>query len=191
MLNHNDIEAAVRERIEAVWPGRVVEPFVWAFGPSVPNFRVFRIAPSNGEPWLYVSCGAWQAVTREAARYEFFVLSPQESPSHVETLAMLTNFHASGEYDVDPAKVINIGRPWMDGATCDHLLVSIPYPIGPEREYVNVPNSSMTIRFLWLMPITHDEAAFAHDHGIEALEQKFETAGVAYLDKKRKSVVAP
>jgi hypothetical protein len=40
------------------------------------------------------------------------------------------------------------------------------------------------------MPITRDEAAFARDHGVEALEQRFETAGVNYLDKHRKSVLA-
>jgi hypothetical protein len=189
MPTYNDIEAAIRQHIKSIWPNRMVEPFVWTLGSKTPNFQVFRIAPSKAsEPWIYVSSGAWQAETRESSRYEFFLLSPHESPSHIETLAMLANFHSSGEYDVQPGKIVDIGRPWMDDATCEHLLVSIPYPFGPKFEYLNVANSSLTIRFLWLMPITHDEAAFARDHGVESLEQKFETAGVNYLDKQRKSI---
>ncbi|GAC1676970.1 MAG: suppressor of fused domain protein [Steroidobacteraceae bacterium] len=189
MPTHQDIEAAIRQHLEATWPNRTLEPFVWTLGPVAPNFQVLRVAPSKpGEPWVYVSCGAWQAETREESRYEFFLLSPHESPSHVETLAMLANLHSSGEYAVQPAKIIEIGRPWMDEATCDHLLVSIPYPFGPKFEYLKVPSSSLTIRFLWLMPITHDEATFARNHGVEELEQKFETAGVNYLDKQRKSI---
>lgn len=190
MPTHQDIEAAIKGHLDAAWPNRTVEPFVWTLGSMSPNFQVFRIAPSKpDEPWVYVSCGAWQAETREDPRYEFFLLSPHESPSHVETVAMLAKFHLSGDFGVEPAKIVDIGRPWMDDATCDHLLVSIPYPLGPKFEYLKVPNSSVRIRFLWLLPITSDEAKFARDYGVEALEKKIETAAVNYLDKRRKSVV--
>ena len=193
MPTHQDIELAIRRHLEVVWPERDIVSFEWMLGPinkSISDFKVFRIAPSkSSEPWAYVSCGAWQAETQGKDRYEFFLLSSTESPSHVETLAMLANFHAEGGHEVQPAKIIDIGRPWMDGATCDHLLVSLPYPIGPRFEYLHVSNSTIDLRFLWLMPITADEAAFAKNHGIEALEQQFEKIGVDYLNPRRPSVL--
>ena len=190
MPTHLEIDTAVRWHIEKVWPGRAIESFLWTLGRRTPNFQVYRVAPKKpDDAWVYISSGAWQAETREVPRYEFFLLSPTESPAHVETLAMLTSFHSSNLYNVEPGKIVDIGRAWMDGATCDHLLVSMPYPVGSDFEYLKMPNSSLEIRFLWLMPLTSDEAAFARENGVEAVEQKLEAAGANYLDTKRKSVI--
>lgn len=191
MLNHSDMSAAILRHSQKAWPGRSIETFVWAIGPRQPNSQVYRVAPGKpGDPWIYASSGAWQAETREGCRYEFFLMAPKEDPIHVETLAMLTRFQSSGSYNVGPGKIVDIGRPWVDGGTCDHLLVSVPYPIGPALENFDVPEASLKIRFLWLMPITGAEATFACKEGVEALERKFEAAGINSIDAKRKSVVA-
>jgi hypothetical protein len=45
------------------------------------------------------------------------------------------------------------------------------------------------VRFLWLLPITAAEKQFRHEHGLEALEQRFEEAKVNFAFQWRKSVV--
>lgn len=45
------------------------------------------------------------------------------------------------------------------------------------------------MRFLWLIPITLAELRFKKEHGVSALEQRFEEAQFNYLDPLRDSVV--
>lgn len=191
--DYRSVHGAVRSHLTTLWPDRAIESFVWMQGPisrSIPDFHVLRVAPlTSNEPWVYVSCGAWEVATTFGDRLEFALLSPIESPAHIETLAMLANLHADEDRAVAPGSIIDIGRPWMDGATCDHLLVSVPYPLGSRFEHLAVPRSTIRIRFLWLMPITGDEAAFARAVGVEALEQRFEDLGVDCLDRRRGSVL--
>lgn len=189
----DEVREAIVHHVKTIWPGRVLEPFVWALGPvnrSMPGFQVLRIAPAvSSDPWVYISCGAWRVGTRSGVRSEFFLLSPFESPSHVETLAMLANFHFNDSREVPVGSVVDIGRSWMDGASCDHLLVSMPYPIDSRFESLSLMDGRLVIRFLWLMPITRDEAVYARSDGVEALERRFELVGVDYLKRSRRSVV--
>ena len=41
---------------------------------------------------------------------------------------------------------------------------------------------------LWLLPISEAEKRFRHLHGLEALEQRFEKAGVIPTDPHRETV---
>lgn len=100
---------------------------------------------------------------------------------------MVANLHADARYRLHLGKIINIGRPWIDGASCDHLLVSLPYLLGPKFEYLRVLD--LSIRFLWLLPITQSEASYARTHGVEALESVFERTAFDTLDPTRNSVV--
>jgi hypothetical protein len=100
---------------------------------------------------------------------------------------MVANFHADPRYGVWLGKTINIGRPWMDGSNCDHLLVSLPYTLGKDFEWCSV--GEFAIRFLWLLPITAAEAEFLSLHGQEALEQKFDESGFNIYDSHRASIV--
>jgi hypothetical protein len=43
-------------------------------------------------------------------------------------------------------------------------------------------------RFLWLLPITSSERQFAKEHGVEALEERFDQAQLQYWDINRTSV---
>jgi len=45
------------------------------------------------------------------------------------------------------------------------------------------------VRFLWLLPITAGEAAFARTRGVDALEDLFERERIDTLDVQRRSVV--
>ena len=100
---------------------------------------------------------------------------------------MLANFHADERFKVDVGTVLNIGSPWIDDSNCNHLLISVPYPYGPKLEWLNLKD--VCVRFLWALPITEREAAFADLHGPEALEQKFDAVKLDYLDISRPSVV--
>jgi hypothetical protein len=185
-------KAAVAAHIRRFWPRRQVVDFEWAVRPisaTIPGFVVSRVAPSSEtEAWVYVSNGASQVFTgSEQPRLEFLIMSPIDDPIHVETLAMVSNFHADPKYSVHLGKIIQIGRSWMDGSVSDHLLVSLPYPFGPELEVCRYDRG--VIRFLWLLPITASEAAFARAHGYEALESRFEDSGIDAIDLHRASVV--
>jgi len=45
------------------------------------------------------------------------------------------------------------------------------------------------VRFLWLVPITPAELIFKKQHGLAALEERFEAAQFDFLDPVRASVV--
>jgi hypothetical protein len=52
---------------------------------------------------------------------------------------MVAYYHAtSGDYRLDHGHTVPIGRPWIRGSSCDHLLLSLPYPWGPELETCTV-----------------------------------------------------
>lgn len=115
-------------------------------------------------------------------------MSPEENARHVETLAMLANFHADEKYKMNVGKSIDIGHGWMAGSLCDHLLISLPYPIGPEFETCEV-DSLLTAKFFWLLPITKTEHMYLKTHGLESLEQIFDEVEIDFLDPQRDSVV--
>ena len=60
-------------------------------------------------------------------------------------------------------------------------------PYGPALQCCHVGDRH--IDFLWLLPITQAERDFKASHGQEALEQRFEAAGLRYWDINRDSVV--
>jgi hypothetical protein len=55
---------------------------------------------------------------------------------------------------------VNLGEPWLPGSACDHGLISLPYPWGPELE-----------------------------DGLAALEERFQAARLDFTNPGRASVV--
>jgi hypothetical protein len=183
--------AALRSHFEKVWPGHAKEEFLWTLGPisaTLPNFRVCRIAPSKpNEPWVYLSMGAWEATKGQADGLEFFILSPDETPRHIETLSMMANLHADPKYRRSIGDVVEIGRPWLEGSRATKLLLSLPYPYGPALEWCVI--DVRRIRFLWLFPIFDSEYTYFKAHGQEALEKLFDLNHVNYLQGNRRPVI--
>ena len=64
-------------------------------------------------------------------------------------------------------------------------LAALPY--GPEFEICRWKRGHA--RILWLLPITETERDFKAQHGLEALEQRFDDASRQYSDPQRASVV--
>lgn len=185
----DEVRDAVRRHVEGFWPDHPQEEFVWTLGPieqRLPGFRVRRIAPVKPtDPWVYITIGACEATDGDGM--EFFILSPSESPRHVETLAMAASFHADARHRLSVGQTVNIGRPWMEGSAADHLLVSLPYPYGPDLEHCEA--SGRHVQILWLVPITEAEAKYVRDRGLEALEQLLERNNVDVIAPKRRSLV--
>lgn len=187
---HN-LKTLIHQHISEIWRENTIDIFSWELGPilkSLPQFQVARIRPnSSEEPWIYISVGISE-VTRNNDRLEIFILAPWEEALMVELLAMLGNYYADNK--LSPIKlnsIIPIGRPWIKGGRCDRLLISLPYTIGPKFEWLRVYDES--VRFLWALPITEQESAFAAKYGVEKLEQKFDQARINPVDPYRESVV--
>ncbi|MCI0423800.1 MAG: suppressor of fused domain protein [Acidobacteria bacterium] len=184
------VRSSVKAHITDFWPKRECVEEVLGHGPiqeSLRGFCVLRLKPTDKtEPWVYCTLGSFLAGTTEHVKHEFFLLSPAEDQTHVETLTMLANFHADDRYRLTVGSVVNIGGPWLDESDCDHLLISLPYPFGPKLEWLKT--GGFCVQFLWALPITAREAAFSELNGSEALEQRFDAAGINYLDPKRPSL---
>jgi hypothetical protein len=145
---------------------------------------VVEFAPGpKSQLWVYATIGAWEA--RNDPRLEFVLVAPKQDLRHVELLFMAAWYH--GRRALGRGHTLPIGEPWLPGSDCDFLLVSTPYPFGPNLEICNLPDGHVHI--LWLLPITTAEREFKVREGLEALEQRFETGALKFWLPGRGSVV--
>lgn len=183
---------ALFRAIDRLWQVNHKELLEWE-APGVreglPRFRVACIHPANtGEPFVYLSCGAWEASTSGGLGQEFFLLASHPDPAHVDTIGAVALAHLAGRGLLGLGTVLPLGRPWVEGSLCDHLLVTLPYPYGPNLERVAV-SDGFALALRWLVPITPAEAALAQAQGGEAVEQRLEAARADFLDPRRAGVV--
>ncbi len=190
---HVTVQSAIHDHVHDVWPGRQVEFFEWTLGPitrNVPDFRVARIDPAEPrQAWVYMSVGMSFAAKCPQHPIELFILAPFEEALHVELLAMIANYCFESKTSPYLNRIFNIGRPWCEGSECGHLLISLPYTLGPKVEWKTMPRDQPPIRCLWALPITSKEAAYAEKEGVEALEQLFDKHRINPVDPERRSVV--
>jgi hypothetical protein len=184
----DDVCAALEEHVRRYFAGRTITELTWAAGPireQNPHFRVLRVAPATaGYVWTYVSVGGW-AATAEDFGLEFVMCTPTAEDRAVELLAMTVFYNHGGKLGL--GHTMPIGQPWLPGSGCDHLLVSLPYPFGPELQTCHVGDRH--VEFLWLLPITAAERDFKVASGLEALESRFDEVGLKYWQVDRASVV--
>ena len=187
----DEVAAGERAHVEQFWPDRVHEEFIWTLGPIgevLPRFRVRRVAPGERrDPWVYVSIGAWEATADDDHGTEFLLLSPTEDARHVELLAMVAHLHADARYRLAVGSTVDIGRPWIGDAVADHLLVTLPYPYGPDLELCRL--DGRTVQFVWLVPITAAEAGLVRRDGLDTFERLLEETGVDVISPQRRSLV--
>jgi hypothetical protein len=132
-----------------------------------------------------LSIGASAITHHGSGLLEFFVAAPSEDLRHVELVTMVAWYHKTKA--LGWGHTIPIGHPWLPGSLCDHLLVSKPYPFGPDFEVFN--DNGGHVHVLWLLPITSAEREFKVANDLEALEQLFDNAAIEYWIAHRKSVV--
>lgn len=184
----DDVCGALEEHVRRYFAGRTITALTWPVGPireQNPHFRVLRVAPATaGYVWTYVSVGGW-AATDEDFGLEFVMCTPTAEDRAVELLAMTVFYNHGGKLGL--GHTMPIGQPWLPGSGCDHLLVSLPYPFGPELQTCHVGDRH--VEFLWLLPITAAERDFKVASGLEALESRFDEVGLKYWQVDRASVV--
>lgn len=190
-MNIKNINKELQAHLERNWPKNEKENFTWELGKIkyvLPNFTVTRVSPnSDSEPWIYITNGCLHMDSIENGRQEFFLMSPIESPRHIETLTMLASYYISSEKLLGIGDSVDIGRAWIEDSNFNHLLISLPYPYGPDLEVCNLKN--FKVRYRWLLPISASENDYLRNTGLEALEKKFEDAEIDFLNPTRPSVI--
>ncbi len=185
-----DGQSAIEAHLRHGFPGQRVVVQGWRTDAmSAPHVRVLRVDPeSRGGLWLHVSSGAslpTESSAGGARGSEFVLVTPFKTLRAVELLAMVVYF--DGVQELSVGDIVSVGEPWLPGSACGHLLVSNPYLLADELWKLPLPGR--TVHFRWVIPITAEERAYAVERGLDALEQRFEEAGLEYWDPHRASVV--
>jgi hypothetical protein len=180
---------ALREHVRRFFKGHRRYEYQYPHGPAgriPPDFRVVRVAAGPRTPLTtYLSLGSWEAAGDGNCGLEFLVTTTQPQMRCVELLAMVAYYHRTEGLGV--GHTFPLGYGWL-GGSCDHMLVSLPYPFGPDLEVCCLGEQGH-VRFLWLLPITEAENRFRHEHGLEALEQRFQDVRLNFAFEYRQSVV--
>lgn len=152
---------------------------------TAPWFRILRFTPGpRSDLWTYVTLGAC-ALRDEEGGLEFAALVQNQSPRFVELLTMTAHYHRANQLGV--GHTLPLGEPWVEGSTCNGILISLPYPLGTEFEVCNTKNEH--IHNLWTLPITEAERNFKIENGLEEIESIFEQDELEYWDLLRESVI--
>ncbi|MDO9455981.1 suppressor of fused domain protein [Nocardioides sp.] len=151
-----------------------------------PHFRVLRVPPqARGDAWTYITVGGWAATEGQQRGTEFILCTATDDMRAVELLAMTVFYNEGGK--LGTGHVLPISEPWLPRSRCDRLLVSLPYPYGPDLQTCHV--GDLHVDFLWLIPITEAERDYRNSAGLEALETRFDEVQLAYWDATRASAV--
>ncbi len=180
----------VHEHVHTFFEGHEARSHPFDRGPIqrlVPGFHVIEVDPGPRHALTaYVSVGAGTPTGEGAGGLEFLITAEVPAKRYVELLAMATHYHLSGE-QLGLGHTYPVGEPWLTDSTLDHVLVSLPYPYGPDLEVIELAGHHVHI--FWLLPITKSERDYKVAHGVEALEALFDAAPLEYWDLRRKPIV--
>lgn len=168
----------IKEHVLGHYPGQAQDD-VFPLGPIsevAPAFHVIEIDGEKGGV-LYSTVGASLA----SEPLEFVMYAPDAAAGHLETMTAVGYWHLTKGLRLHD--IVSIGRPWIDGTDLKHLLVSFPYPLGPQFE-----EGLDGLRFLWLLPIYDAEKLLAEAEGVEALERRFDERQINIYDPARPTV---
>ena len=204
MTESLEIAESVRAHLARVYPKRAIGKAQFAAHElvvNVPALAVFEVAPPAGAsdgrtgtlpvlrnaPWIYATAGASAEAMDDGYGLEFLLCTAAQEPLAAKLVAMLANLHADPRYPMSLGQVVEIGHPWLPGASADHLMVSLPSFFEPELEWLS--DRERTTRFIWLVPITRAEAEFAKQRGLDALQSRLGAAEADVTARVRPSVV--
>ena len=149
-----------------------------------PRLRVIRFAPGpRSGLWIWATVGGFASRRDHPLEFVFFAAQPDERS--VELLLLTANHHR--DRALGPGDVLPIGAAWQPGSACDHLLLCLPHPFGPELAVCRTPDGP--IHLFWSLPITSAEQAFRRRAGLEALERHFAECAVEFWRADRPSAV--
>jgi hypothetical protein len=175
----------IRIHLESHWKVPAAR-HAWAAAPRKLKGRGILVLPPGPVHsfWIYSTDG--MSAGRSSEPLELFLFSSDSSDLHIELLSAVAAYHQQ-ERLLGIGHTVNFGRPWLPGSQCQYCLISTPYLDGPEVEQFRIA-AETAARFGWLIPITLAERDFKIQHGLEALERRFEK-GLDYLNPRRLSVV--
>lgn len=161
----------------------------WTKGRSAETMPWLQIieAPMDNK-FHYLTAGASKILDGPGYGMEFCYIANEKSCDNIELLAMVSYMHSMQSHRLDVGHTMNIGRPIANSSHLDRLLVSLPYPYGSDFEFVHLSDGSH-VRVLWLLPISKSEEHFRHEHGLEQLEELFDTNEIDFSDPLRNLVV--
>ena len=143
-----DLLASSRTNLDPACPLLGVKPR--PIGDRNPHFHVLRVSPGNGDGlWTYVSIGNWAWESGRGRGLEFVLATATPTERAVELLAWNSWYDRAGILGL--GHTVPIEEPWLPGSVCDHWLISLPYPWGPDLEVAHIEGTQ--VDFLWLVPI--------------------------------------
>ena len=177
----------IQNHYRKVW-GIEPEPCAFSAGPihELPSdFSVVKFPPhATRQIWTYATFCMSQPGDQRPIELHMF--SPREAHEVVELLVVTAHYHRTGA-PLGLGHTVNFGRSWLAASQCKYGLVSLPYLDGPSLEDLKI--DSEALKFYWLIPVTQPEVEFNKRQGLDALEQKFASVGLDYINPNRSSVV--
>jgi hypothetical protein len=181
--------ACLRDHLVGFFRGHEIKVKSWDSGAiqtTSPGFQVAAISPGpriglHGT----VSLGTFPPHGDNARLREFILLSSSYEERNLEIVAMVSHYHSTR--GLDTGHSLGIGQSWLPGSNLDSILISTPYPLGPEFEQCRC--GEQLTKVLWLLPITARERQYKKEQGLAALEAKFDEIRLAYWDRERTSAV--
>ena len=164
--------------------------YQWPQGNSskeLPWLQVLVFLCRDSGVYTFVSSGASRIKDGPGFGLEFCMQSRVLSDYMIELVVMAAYMHSLPDHRLDVGHCLRIGRPMGEGSGLSHLLVSLPYPLGPDFEYVHADGEH--IRKLWLLPIFPSEVDVLMRDGVEVLEEIFDDKEIDFLDFERTAVV--
>ena len=155
---------------------------------------VLRFGPDDDGLVRYATLGMSRApmgdpgalvVLEDGPRAELLLSIDDRHDSVLRRLAVLAASPAVEGVVLQPGAGLDLGEPLWDGAPFTAVLVGAPGGLVPDLE---LDADHEPVRFLPLLPMTPNEAAWKRVHGAQALEQRWLDAGTDLRDPRRREV---
>ena len=106
----SDLPAQIERHVRQYFEGHEVMARIWPVGPMKDSHPGFQVLE--------------------------FAPGPRSALWNYELMTMTAWYHT--RHRLGLGHTMPIGEPWVSGASCDHFLVSRPYPYGPDLELVPI-----------------------------------------------------
>ncbi len=154
---------------------------------------VLRFGPDPEGLMRYATLGMSRApmgdpgadvVLADGPRAELVLSLHERQDSALRTLGVLAASPSVEGVVVIPGAGLDLGEPLWDGAPFTAVLVGEPGGLVPDLEL----EGAEPVRFLPVLPMTPNEAAWKRVHGAAALQERWLAAGTDLRDPARREV---
>jgi hypothetical protein len=181
-VRREDYLTRIRQHYEQHWQAEAVVVSLPGRLPALPDgFSVLCFDKPRGHPIaVYATCG--MSMVDDPRRIELHLSARAARQEVAAALASIAVRHREG-HATDVHRIVDVGGPWWPGSRCSHGLVAPPYLWGPGVEWLHLREGS--VRCLWIIPITAEEAEIGRTSGGEALEARLQDGSFDHLDPGR------